>query len=365
MNSAMTAVAGNATEIEVPDPLTEIDIPAAWRGPDMARDPVWLETFSQEEIAELETACARVRDQGIALIDVDERNFVLPRLGERLRALRDEVVEGRGFVLLRGLPVADWSLEQAATAYWGIGRHFGNPRSQNGKGHLLGHVRDLGLDLKDESVRVYQTRERQTFHTDSCDIVSLLCLKTARRGGLSALVSSVTVYNEMVRRRPDLARRLFQPFATDRRGEIPDGQMPWFDLPVFNWFAGRLSTIYARRYIDSAQRFEAARRLAPEDIEALDLFDSLAEDPALNFEMEFRPGDIQFVNNHVMLHDRTGYEDWPEPERKRHLLRLWLAPPNGRPLPEIYAQRYGSVEIGNRGGIICRDTALCAPLTAE
>lgn len=358
------SVTVDTASITIPEPLAPLDGPAAWRGPAMAESEVWLERLDGREIDELEAAYSALEDRKVALIDIDERNFVLPRLTERLTALREEVVNGRGFVLLRGLPVGDWPLEKSAAIYWGIGRHFGNPRSQNGKGHLLGHVRDLGFDLKDENVRVYQTRERQTFHTDSCDIVSLLCLKTARSGGLSALVSSVTVFNEMVRRRPDLARRLFQPFATDRRGEVPEGQKPWFDLPVFNWFQGRLSTIYARRYIESAQRFDAARRLSDDDREALDLFDSLAEDSSLNFEMEFRPGDMQFVNNHVMLHDRTGYEDWPEPERKRHLLRLWLAPPNGRPLPEVYAQRYGSVAVGERGGIICRETELCAPLEA-
>ena len=206
-------------------------------------------------------------------------------------------------------------MREAATAFFGLGAHLGSARSQNGKGHVLGHVQDLGLDVADPNVRIYQTNERQTYHTDSCDIVGLLCLKTAKSGGLSALVSSTTIFNEMRRRRPDLLKLLFQPIATDRRGEVPEGQKPYFEIPVFNWHKGFLTAIYQRQYIDSAQRFADAPRLTPAQVEALDLFDALANDPALHMFMEFKPGDVQLVHNHTMLHDRTGFVDWPEPER--------------------------------------------------
>ena len=266
---------------------------------------------------------------------------------------------------MRGLPVERWSIREAATAYFGIGSHIGNARSQNAKGHVLGHVRDLGLDAKkDPTARVYQTRERQTYHTNSCDMVGLLCLKTAKSGGASALVSSMTIYNEMLRRRPDLLPCLFEAMHTDRRGEVPAGQKPWHDTPVFSWYEGRLSALYARRYIESARRFPEVPPLTAQQTEALDLFDALAEDPALNMQMTFQPGDMQWVHNHTMLHDRTAFEDWPEPERKRHLLRLWLASPGARPLPAIYAERFGKVEIGDRGGIIVPGASLNAPLEA-
>ncbi|MGE4080265.1 MAG: TauD/TfdA family dioxygenase, partial [Reyranella sp.] len=271
---------------------------------------------------------------------------------------------GRGFLLLRGLPVERWSMREAATAFFGLGSHLGSARSQNGKGHVLGHVRDLGLDVHDPNVRIYQTNERQTYHTDSCDIVGLLCLKTAQSGGLSALVSSTTIFNEMRRRRPDLLELLFQPLATDRRGEVPEGRKPYFEIPVFSWHRGFLTALYQRQYIDSAQRFPDAPRLTPAQVEALDLFDALANDPRLHLFMAFQPGDVQLVHNHTMLHDRTGFVDWPEPERRRHLLRLWLAAADARPLPEVFAQRYGTVTIGDRGGIIVRGTRLNAPLEA-
>ena len=338
---------------------------AAWYGPEIARRDDWMMPLSAAEVAEVEAATQALvaRDADIAVLK--PQDFPLPTLGAKLRSrVDDEVLNGRGFLLLRGLPVDRWSIRESATAFFGLGAHLGSARSQNGKGHVLGHVQDLGLDVNDPNVRIYQTHERQTYHTDSCDIVGLLCLKTARSGGLSALVSSTTIFNEMRRRRPDLLKLLFQPIATDRRGEVPEGQKPFFEIPVFNWHQGYLTAIYQRQYIDSAQRFPEAPRHTPELIEALDMFDSLANDPALNTFMEFKPGDVQLVHNHTMLHDRTGFDDWPEPERRRHLLRLWLAAEGARPLPEIFAQRYGQVTIGDRGGIIVRGTRLQAPLQA-
>jgi len=166
----------------------------------------------------------------------------------------------------------------------------------------------------------------------------------------------------MQRARPDLLALLFEPIATDRRGEVPPGEKPYMDIPVFNWHEGHLTVFYQRQYIESAQRFDDAPRLNEKHIEALDLFDALAEDAALHFSMRLQPGDMQFVYNHSQLHDRTGFEDWPEPENRRHLLRLWLSPEGDRPLPEYFKQRYGSIKIGDRGGIITADTRLQAPV---
>ncbi len=247
----------------------------------------------------------------------------------------------------------------------GIGAHLGSARCQNAAGHVLGHVCDLGRSSADPNVRIYQTRERQTFHTDSCDVVGLLSLREARAGGDSLLVSGSAIYNEMRRKRPDLARRLSMPMAHDRRGEVPANMEPFFMLPVFSWFADELTVFYQRQYIESAQRFEDAPRLEAVDIAALDAFDALANDPALCFTMHLSPGDIQFVHNHALLHDRTGFEDWPDPSRKRHLLRLWLACPGARPLPPAFAARYGSVTVGDRGGVVVPGARANVPLTPE
>lgn len=342
----------------VPIELPPVQVgPAAWRGPQWRDRDDWIVRLGAAEVAEVASALARWNARGDGPAPLRAEQFPLPTLSARLAAIRAELLEGRGFVLIRGLPVRHWSTRDAAMAFIGLGAHLGRARSQNAAGHLLGHVRDLGLASSDPNVRIYQTHERQTFHTDSCDVVGLLCLRAARRGGDSMLVSSVTVFEEMRRRRPDLAALLFEPLATDRRGEVPEGMKPYFEIPVFNWHAGRLTTIYQRQYIDSAQRFPDAPRLTPAHVEALDLFDALAEDPALNLAMRLEPGDLQFVHNHTCLHDRTAFEDHEDPALRRHLLRLWLAVPGARELPAVFAQRYGSVTVGDRGGIVVKGAA--------
>ncbi|MEN9418914.1 MAG: hypothetical protein RI988_2534 [Pseudomonadota bacterium] len=349
---------------DLPELPPELNGPDIWRGPEMAVRSDWIEPLSADEIAEIEAAAAPVAASAADIAGLRAQDFPLPTLAPRLARIRREVLNGRGFALLRGLPVQHWPLRLSAAAFYGLGLHLGHPVSQNAAGHVLGHVKDLGLRSDDPAVRIYQTAERQTFHTDSCDIVALLCLQTAREGGDSALVSTGAVWNEMRRRRPDLAARLLEPVATDRRGEVPPGELPFFTIPVLNWHAGQLSGIYQRQYIDSAQRFPEAPRLSPEQVQALDLFDALCNDPALHFLMTLQRGDIQLVHNHALLHDRTAFTDWPEPARRRHLLRLWLAPEDARPLPAVFAQRYGSVVPGSRGGVPPKG-ALQAPLDVQ
>jgi len=321
--------------------------PSAWSGPEL-KERDCIEHLSESEVAELEKAVEPLEQAQIELTAID---VPLPTLAPRLRVLLDEVLNGRGFVLIRSLPVERWTRRQAAIAFLAIGVHLGNLRMQNAQGHLLGHVRDLGRSSEDPNTRIYQTRERQTHHTDSCDVVALLCLQKAKHGGLSSLVSSTTIFNEMRRRRPDLLKVLMEPIETDRRGEIPERSKPYFTIPVFNYHKGLVSAIYQRQYIESARRFPGVPPLTAQQIEALDLLDQLANDPKLNFTMEFEPGDIQLVHNHTILHDRTAFEDYFEPERKRHLLRLWLAPPDARPLPEVYTERFASITPGDRGGV--------------
>jgi hypothetical protein len=343
----------------------EIHGPSAWYGPEMLARHDWIEPLSGDEIAEVERATEQLAEARVQITAIRREDFPLPALGSRLQKVLDDVLNGRGFALIRGLPVERWTKLESAVAFFGIGAHIGAARPQNAKGHALGHVKDLGLSSRDPNTRIYQTRERQTFHTDSCDVVALLCLKTAKSGGLSSLASSVTIFNEIRRRRPDLLEVLFEPIETDRRGEMDAGQKPYFSIPAFNWHEGLLSTIYQRQYIESARRLPEVPPLTHRQTEALDLFDSLTNDPAVNMQMEFRPGDIQLVHNHTILHDRTSFEDWPEPERRRHLLRLWLAPANARPLPAVFAERYGSVTPGERGGVTTPGMKLTAPLDAE
>lgn len=340
----------------------EIRDHSAWYGTDLAKRTDWIKHLLQAETAEVEGAIRRLAESpDLDFTTIGSDDFPLPTLGPRLRRLLDEVINGRGFVLIRGLPIQRWTKREAAIAFLGIGVHLGNLRMQNAAGHLLGHVMDLGRSSGDPNVRIYQTNERQTFHTDSCDVVGLMCLQPAKSGGLSRLVSSTTIFNEIRRRRPDVLRVLLDPIETDRRGEVPEGGKPYFSIPIFNWHDGLVSAIYQRQYIESARRFADVAPLSPLQLQALDLFDELANDSALNLTMELQPGDIQFVHNHTILHDRTAFEDFPEPERKRHLLRLWLAPADARPLPPVFAERFGSVTPGDRGGVAVKGSRPTIP----
>jgi Taurine catabolism dioxygenase TauD, TfdA family len=359
-----------ATDADVATPVQALPVrrliegPAAWFGPDLrARETEWSYRLSPSEVAEIEAALQSVQARGLDIAAIRRDDFPLPALGPVLDRLRTEVLDGRGFVVLRGLPVEDRPIAESATAYWGIGTYFGSARSQNAQGHLLGHVYDLGgRSATNPNLRSYATAEGQRFHIDRCDVVALLCLRRAKSGGLSAIASSMTVHNVMAARRPDLLERLYQPFPVDRRGEVPEGKAPFYEAPVFNEHAGQVSVLYSRLHIGSAQRFPEARRLTAEDIEALDMLADLAGHPELRLDMNFMPGDIQFLHNHTILHARSAYEDWPEIARKRHLLRLWLAPPGARPLPPVFAECYGNITIGERGGIICKGTRPHAPL---
>jgi hypothetical protein len=355
----MKSVTHSSTDPRLP---SEVRDASAWYGPDLASRGDWIEHLIDAEIAEVESAILEAERSNLDLSAITVEAVSLPTLGPHLQRLLDEVLNGRGFVLIKGLPVERWNNRDAAIGFLAMGVHLGNLRMQNAEGHLLGHVRDLGRSSEDPNTRIYQTRERQTHHTDSSDVVGLLCLQAAKSGGLSSLVSSTTIFNEMRRRRPDLLRVLFDPIETDRRGEVPHGSEPYFKIPVFNYSHGLVSAIYQRQYIESARRFEGVEPLSSLQIEALDLLDDLANDPKLNLMMELKPGDIQLVHNHTILHDRTAFEDYPEPERKRHLLRLWVAPPNARPLPEIYAERFGSIISGKRGGVVVAESRPTIPL---
>jgi len=338
----------------------------AWVAADLhAHSDSWIKKLNQDEVNELQIAAHTYLSTGKDIGEITANDFPLPSLTPYVASIKKKLLSGYGVEVVRGLPVSNYSLEEAACIFCGIGAHLGSARSQNAKGHILGHVRDVGLSSNDANTRIYQTAERQSFHTDSADVVGLMCLQEAKAGGESLLVSALAIYNRMRKLRPDLLELLFQPIATDRRGEVPEGEKPYMEIPVLNWYKGFLTVFYQRQYINSAQRFDGVSKLTVQQIEALDLFDSLANDPELHIGMQLHAGDMQFVYNHSQLHDRTAFEDWPELERRRHMLRLWLSIEGDRPLPEYFKQRYGSIKIEQRGGIITSETQLHAPLTIE
>jgi hypothetical protein len=328
----------------------------AWRGDELARAPeLWRRALTGDELAALDDAAERLLAAGWPRPGSEGVSAELarhaPALAAALERVGEELLHGRGFFVFSGLPVEEDRVRTAAR-FWALGTALGAPVVQNGRGHLLGHVCDLGMDAADPSTRLYQTNQRQGFHTDSCDVVALMCLRNAPVGGDSTLISAATAYNAVLARDPELAAALFLPVATDHRNEEPPGSQPWFEIPALSWHEGAVSVIYQRRYIDSAERFAAAPKLSAVQRAALDLFDEVLEDPALHLGMRLAPGDVQLVHNHQLLHDRTAFTDDPDPARRRHLLRLWLCPATGRALPPAFAQRHGSLEPGRRGGVV-------------
>ena len=343
--------------------LSEFDTPQAWYGSELTRGTDWIHELNDPDRQELRKAITVAQASGRPLHELGRAHFPLASLAARLSRLRHEALDGRGFFLLRGVPVDEYSPWESAAAFWGIGLYLGEAVSQNGKGHVLGHVANLGLDYADPEVRGYQTDAGLNYHTDFSDLVGLLCLRTPQSGGLSMIASSTTIWNEMVRRRPDLARVLLEPVYYTRWGEVGAGMKPYYGMPVFSPCAGRMVVTYVRSAIRKAQLIAEVPRLSSIQEEALDLLDSLATDPAISLSMEFRPGDIQILCNHSILHSRTSYKDWPEPERRRHLLRLWLACDGGPPVPASFTTVAQPATRGGRpAGIQVPGVPFSAPL---
>ena len=346
--------------------LHQMQGPQVWYGRDLTARTDWVRTLTVAEIAAFESAVARLDATGIDIAEIGPEHFATAGLADLVAEIRAATLHGRGFLLVRGIPVQRWSVRQCAVAYFGLGTLLGEPVSQNAMGHILGHVKDIGADYARPNHRGYQTAARLPYHCDSSDIVALLCLKPAKAGGKSSIVSSWTLFNEMLARHPDLLAELLKPVYRDRRGEVPDGAEPWYAVPVFNPTAdGGLVATYVRSAMVKAQRFDEVPRLTPRLIAACDALDRLAEDPAIHLDMDFRPGDMQFVSNHWVMHSRTAYEDFPEPENRRHLFRLWLACTDGPLLPEIYTRAWqGATAHGRPAGIRVAGVPLSAPLDA-
>jgi len=322
----------------------------AWDGSTLARSRAWVRSLTPEEIADFEAALRAVEARGLALFAVRKEDFPLTHGASLAAEIARELERGRGFVLLRGLPVERYALDELRLIFWGLGTHLGTAVSQSKVGELLGEVRDIGVRMGEPTSRGYRSREQLRFHTDRCDVVGLLCVRKAKSGGLSRIVSSVAIHNEILRRRPDLLAVLKENYHYSRQGEEAPGELPYYVNPVFGLCEGRFTSQYSRSYIESAQRFPEVPRLSAAQNEALDLLAALAEELCLEIELE--PGDIQLLNNHVIYHSRTAYEDHAEEERRRLLLRLWLAVPGSRALPASYAALWGRTEAGVvRGGV--------------
>jgi len=298
---------------------------AVWRGPDVADPSAYALELGDAEVAELDAALAHARTVTDELLDITKDDFPLPTLAPRLAAVERDLIDGRGFALLRGLPVERYGREDAERAYWGIGLHLGTPWPQNAKGHLLGDVTDQGKAADDPTSRGNEIGGIAfPYHSDGSDLVGLLCLQTGVEGGTSTVANAVAIHNELVRTDPDLAAALYEPLAYDLRGEQVPGKKAWYLQPVFTRAGDRLFVRYIRPYIRAAARHHDAPRPSEAQVAAMDRVDAMCADPEFHVFMDLEPGDVQFVNNYHVLHARTAYRDDRASGRVRHLKRLWL-----------------------------------------
>ena len=336
--------------------------PEAWLGRDMAESTEWIVSVPPRAVAEMDAALRELQRRGLAWPRFGREDFPLPTFSRDLSAVVDELENGRGFVVLRGFAVDHYSLEELRNLYWGVGVHLGHARYQNAHGELIGEVRDeyrLYGEVQERQAdpalgRTSRSKARSSgplrFHTDRCDVVTLLCVRPARRGGASKIVSAVSVAEAIRARRPDLHDLLWQDYWGSRQGEEAGGEHRVYAMPLFAEHAGKFTTQYSRTFVEAAQKLPDVPRLTAAQNEALDLHAAVCEE--LAFTMDLQPGDLQLLNNHVIYHGRTGYEDADGPDRDRLLLRLWIAPPNSRELPSGFETLWGTTEPGTpRGGI--------------
>jgi len=300
-----------------------LETPAAWRGDALTED-TWRIRLTADQAGELERALEGVLSAGTPQGQLTSAGFPLPGLNAEIAGWREQLETGRGFLAISGMPIAGLTDDEAGLLFWGFGLHLGWPGAQNTDGDLLGHVVDTGEDAGDPFVRRYRTAGDIAFHCDAADVVGLLCLRTARRGGASRIASSVTVYNELLARRPELVARLYEPFALDIRNENRPGQQGWVPVVPCRHAAGALRTFYHSDYFRSAPRHPEVSAFTEEENELLDLYEEIAHTPGIHLDMELAPGDVQLISNHTVIHARTAYED-AAGQGARHLLRLWLS----------------------------------------
>ena len=356
--------------MSTPQPLTGR---ANWYGKDLDASGAWIRSLTDAHRAEIDAALRKVH--GAPLFGFSRDDFPLPATASLLADISDELENGLGAIRLRGLPVDRYTDDELRQIFWGLGLHLGTSVYQNGRGELMGEVRDeTKLDAKTyaptEAGRVQSSRARARstgplrWHTDRCDVIALLCVRNAKAGGVSKLTSILTIYNEIRRRRPDLLELLLQDYWRSRPAD-EDGIAPTraFALPVFGVQDGKLTCQYSRTYVEQAQEYPEVPRITAAQNEALDLLAEVAEEVCLF--SPFVPGDIQLLNNHVIFHGRTAYEDDSSSHQERLLFRLWLSTPNSRRLPRGFETLWGSAEPGAlRGGVTQPATGARIPLAA-
>ncbi len=329
--------------IEAPRPAVEG--PSVWCRKDVEDPSKWVRQLSSEQVRELDAALGAVRTRNVDIAEITPESFPLPSWAQLVRSVRQSLSDGHGFALIRGVPVERYTYEEAKLAYWGIGSHFGRGITQSERADLICDITDRG-PVKNFD-RTYGTTQDLFFHNDRSDMVALLCLRRSKSGGASLVVSAAMVYNAIREKHPELLPLLMEGFPWDRRNEHgPDESPIGQRVPVFSLIKGRVHCRYGKGALLAAAK-RMGTSLTPAERQAIDLVNDTAHDLALS--MDFQPGDIQLLNNYLTLHARTAYEDHPEPDRKRHLLRLWLEDDAYRYINHLPLVRYGVLRHGKMG----------------
>jgi hypothetical protein len=306
-----------------PTEVMPLETGCEWRSDQLGDSYIFA--LTDADLDELDAALVHAEATCDDVLDITRDTFPLPTLGPRLAEVTRELIDGRGVVLIRGVPVDRYGKTRASSIYWGVGTHLGNPWPQNAKGHLLGDVTDQGRSAADPTSRGNEIGGIAfPFHSDGSDLVGLFCLDAGAHGGASVVANVVTIHNELVRTAPELAAELYAPFPYDLRGEQAPGAKSWYTMPIFNRLRDRLFVRYIRPYIESTRRHDDAPRPSEAAREAMDLLDAMCAEPRYHVSMMMQPGDMQFVNNYHVLHARQAYQDERAAGKIRHLKRLWL-----------------------------------------
>jgi Taurine catabolism dioxygenase TauD, TfdA family len=296
-----------------------------WSADDLIDPSTWTRSIGAEHLDELAAALRHSQNRSLHVLALGIDDVPLPTFSRALTDIATELIDGRGFVRLRGLDQITQNAADLEVLYWGIGLHLGTPWPQNRHGHLLGDVTDQKRTLDDPTSRGNEIGGLAlTLHSDGADLVGLLCLSNGIAGGMSVVSNAVRVHNQLVSTQPEVAAVLYGRYPYDYRGEEADGARPFYNVPVFTAWNGRLFVRCIPDYIRSSQRHPEAPRLSGAQSEALDLFIAMANAPDNQVRMELLPGDVQFINNYHVLHGRDAYADDADRGAVRHLKRLWL-----------------------------------------
>lgn len=338
--------------------------PSVWTGAGLEADQSWRWPWTTAELDELDAALATTKAASAGWLGVTRDTFPLPNVAAKLARVAEELENGRGFVLLEGLPVDKYSDEDRRRLWMGIGCWIGMPVSQDNTGQMMRDIQaqpgDLGAkhermqkadgeEFLSSKARTYSNGLLR-YHTDRTDVVGLLMAQRSASGGESNVASTAAVHNAILERRPDLLELLYQPIYRSRLGEESGGGDEVYPLPVFGVANGKLTSHYSRTYVEAAQLMPDTPRMTDAQWEALDMLAEVADE--LSYAMMLKPGDIQLINSHITYHARTAFQDDPATGQSRLLHRLWLTMPNNRALPTDHAVLWKSTAAGApRGGI--------------